>query len=173
MCPRALEHIGLDLVPDNTETLAQIGVGLRRAANLQLQMRHTGPALLATVDAVESHEPGQRQPDGPEHVRNVTTFGERTTDRSPCGTGTCARVAVLHATGDLALGQHFVSGSIIGTCFVGQIAGETRVGGFRATIPEVTGRAHVTGFHQFVLDPDDPFPNGFSLMEPKLVGGWW
>jgi proline racemase len=107
MCPQALEYIGLHLVPDNTETLAQIGVGLRRAANSQLQVRHTGPAFLATVDAVEFHEPGQRQPDGGKRVRNVTTFGERTTDRSPPGTGTC------------------------------------------------------------------PFPNGFSLMEPKLVGGWW
>ena len=102
---------------------------------------------------------------------HVAIFGQQTIDRSPCGTGTCARMAVLHARGELGVGQRFVSKSIIGTRFVGEIVGETRVGEFPAIIPEVSGRAYVTGLHQFVLDPDDPFPNGFSLSDRSVEGG--
>ena len=65
--------------------------------------------------------------------------------------------------GELKVGQRFVSESIIGTRFIGQIVEETRVGEYPAIIPRVAGRAYLTGFHQFVLDPDDPFPHGFSL----------
>ncbi len=155
--------LGLDLVPRYAEALAQLGVDLRRAANSQLQIQHPEQPHVTTIDGVEFHEPVQPQPDGSLRARNVATFGDRTIDRSPCGTGTCARMALLHARGDLAVGQTFVSESIIGTRFTGHIVNETRVGDFQAIVPEVTGRAHLTGFHQFVLDPDDPFPGGFSL----------
>ena len=74
-------------------------------------------------------------------------------------------MAVLHARGELEIGQRFVSESIIGTRFIGQIVGETRVGEYQAIVPRVAGRAYLTGFHQFVLDPDDPFPHGFSLTD--------
>ncbi len=153
----------LSLVPGNAEALARLGMGLRWAANAQLQVQHPEQPFTTAVDAVEFHEPAQPQPDGSLYARNVATFGECTIDRSPCGTGTCARMALLHARGDLAVGQSFVSESIIGTRFTGQIVDETRVGDFHAIVPAVTGRAHLTGFHQFVLDPDDPFPGGFSL----------
>ena len=70
---------------------------------------------------------------------------------------------MLHARGDLCVGQSFVSESMIGTQFVGRILKETKVGDYDAVVPQVTGRAFLTGFHQFVLDPDDPFPRGFSV----------
>ena len=165
------QDLGLDLVPRNAEALAQLGVDLRCAANSQLQVRHPEQHHVTTIDGVEFHEPVRRQPDGSLRARNVASFGDRTIDRSPCGTGTCARMAVLHARGDLAVGQRFISESIIGTRFVGQIVEETRVGGAQAIIPQVTGRAHLTGFHQFVLDPDDPFPGGFSLSDRAPAGG--
>jgi proline racemase len=79
-------------------------------------------------------------------------------------------MALLHARGELAVGQRFVSESIIGTRFTGRILKKTRVGGIPAVVPEVTGRAHLTGFHQFVLDPDDPFPSGFSLADQIAKG---
>ena len=139
------ERVGLELVPANARALAD----------------------LSTIDAVEFHGLAKPGADGILSARTAATFGERTIDRSPCGTGTCAKMAVLHLRGQLKVGQRFVSKSIIGTRFIGQIMEETRVGGYQAIVPRVAGRAYLTGFHQFVLDPDDPFPHGFSLTNSK------
>ncbi|WP_329361210.1 proline racemase family protein [Streptomyces sp. NBC_00669] len=84
-------------------------------------------------------------------------------DRSPCGTGTSARMAQLHARGELGVGQEFVNESFIGTRFTGRLLGETTVGPHPAVLPAITGRAWVTGTSQFHLDPSDPFPAGFLL----------
>ena len=85
-------------------------------------------------------------------------------DRSPCGTGTCARMAQLHARGELPLGTEFVNESFIGTTFRGRLAGDHRRSpGCRRCSRRVTGRAWVTGTAQYLLDPDDPFPAGFLL----------
>jgi proline racemase len=157
---------GVELVPTSAGALADLGTRLRHAANDQLSVRHPELPFVRTIDAVEFHGPAERQADGALRARNAATFGERTIDRSPCGTGTCARMAVLHARGDLEIGQRFVSESIIGSCFTGQIVEETRVGDYRAIVPQVAGAAYLTGFHHFVLDPNDPFPQGFSLSEP-------
>ena len=159
-------RIGLALVPANARALADLGTRLRHAANTRLSVQHPELPFVNIIDAVEFHGPAERQADGTLRARNAAIFGERTIDRSPCGTGTCARMAVLHARGELKVGQRFVSESIIGTRFIGQIVEETRVGGYQAIVPRVAGRAYLTGFHQFVLDPDDPFPHGFSLTDP-------
>jgi proline racemase len=84
-------------------------------------------------------------------------------DRSPCGTGTSARLAQLHARGELAVGDEFVNESFIGTRFIGRIVEETTVGGRTAIVPTITGRAWLTGIAQYLLDPDDPFQAGFLL----------
>lgn len=84
-------------------------------------------------------------------------------DRSPCGTGTSARMAQLHARGLLELGTDFVNESFIGTEFTGRLVGGTTVGGLPAVVPTVTGRAWITGTAQYFLDPTDPFPGGFLL----------
>jgi proline racemase len=84
-------------------------------------------------------------------------------DRSPCGTGTSARMAQLHARGELPLERDFVNESFIGTRFVGRLLGESTVGGAPAVLPSITGRAWVTGTAQYFLDPRDPFPEGFEL----------
>jgi proline racemase len=84
-------------------------------------------------------------------------------DRSPCGTGTSARMAQLHARGELALGAEFVNESIIGSRFIGRLLETTTVGGLPAVVPTVTGRAWITGLGQYLLDPTDPFPDGFLL----------
>jgi len=164
------KRIGLELVPANARALADLGTRLRHAANAQLSVQHPELSFVSTVDAVEFHGPAERQADGTLRARNAAIFGERTIDRSPCGTGTCARMAVLHARGELKVGQRFVSESIIGTRFIGQIVGETRVGEYQAIVPRVAGRAYLTGFHQFVLGPDDPFPHGFSLTDFDVKG---
>jgi proline racemase len=84
-------------------------------------------------------------------------------DRSPCGTGTSARMAQLHARGELALDTDFVNESIIGSSFTGRLVGTTTVGGRPAVLPTITGRAWITGMGQYLLDPTDPFPAGFQL----------
>jgi proline racemase len=84
-------------------------------------------------------------------------------DRSPCGTGTSARMAALHARGLLELGTPFVNESLLGTRFVGRLTAVTEVGGIPAVVPRITGRAWITGLSQHFLDPDDPFPAGFTV----------
>jgi proline racemase len=84
-------------------------------------------------------------------------------DRSPCGTGTCAKMAVLHARGRLRRGEPFHHESVIGTVFTGEIVDETRVGDRPAIVPTLSGQAWITGLTQYVLDPTDPFPQGFTV----------
>ena len=84
-------------------------------------------------------------------------------DRSPCGTGTSAVMAMLHARGQLAIGEEFVHESIVGTQFVGKLVGETSVGGKAAVVPEVSGQAWITQHCQVVVHPTDPFPEGYTV----------
>jgi proline racemase len=95
--------------------------------------------------------------------RNVTVFADGEIDRSPCGSGTSARLALLDRRGELARGTSFMHESVIGTRFSARVVGEARVGEFPAVITEVEGSAHLTGYHQFVLDPEDPLGTGFLI----------
>ncbi|WP_084958228.1 proline racemase family protein [Thermoactinospora rubra] len=98
-----------------------------------------------------------------EHSRHAMAIHPGWFDRSPCGTGTSARMAQLHARGELPIGRDFVNESFIGTRFIGRLVEETSVGGRPAVIPTITGRAWITGTAQYFLDPRDPFPEGFVL----------
>jgi proline racemase len=99
----------------------------------------------------------------PQHSRHAMAIHPGWFDRSPCGTGTSARMAQLHARGQLEVGQEFVNESFIGTRFTGRLLGETTVGGLPAVLPSITGRAWITATAQYLLDPTDPFPAGFLL----------
>lgn len=136
-------------------------------------------AGLAIMDAInEADEPVHRERDdirGCHHVylqamgsnaeysRHAMAIYPGWFDRSPCGTGTSARMAQLHAKGELELNTDFINESYIGSRFTGRLVEETTVGGLPAVIPTVTGRAWLTGTAQYFLDPTDPFPEGFSL----------
>jgi len=120
---------------------------------------HPDDARIAGCRHVVFHAPGR---DGAD-ARNATSIHPGWLDRSPCGTGTSARMAQLHANGELAIGQPFVNESLIGTRFTGRLVGETMVGEYAAVIPEITGRAWITGTAEYRLDADDPFPAGFAL----------
>ncbi len=98
-----------------------------------------------------------------EHSRHAMAIHPGWFDRSPCGTGTSARMAQLHARGELPLDRDFRNDSFIGTTFMGRLVEETEVGGRTAVVPTVTGRAWITGTAQYFLDPSDPFPAGFLL----------
>jgi len=98
-----------------------------------------------------------------EHSRHAMAIHPGWFDRSPCGTGTSARMAELWARGELALDTDFVNESFIGSRFVGRLVGETEVAGIPAVVPTITGRAWVTGLGTYLLDPSDPFPTGFQF----------
>jgi proline racemase len=97
------------------------------------------------------------------HSRHAMAIHPGWFDRSPCGTGTSARMAQLHARGELPLDTEFRNESFIGTHFLGRLVEETTIGGIPAVVPKITGRAWLTGTAQYWLDPDDPFPAGFRL----------
>jgi proline racemase len=95
--------------------------------------------------------------------RNVTVFADGEVDRSPCGSGTSARLALLDRRGELARGQTLMHESVIGGRFASRVVGDARVGDYPAVITEIEGSAHLTGYHQFVLEPDDPIGLGFLI----------
>lgn len=101
-------------------------------------------------------------------TKNATVVSPGRFDRSPCGTGTCARMAVMHARGLLKVGESWVNKSPIDTEFIGRIARTARVGEYDAIVPVVKGRGWITSFKQVVLDPEDPFPEGFRVGDAWL-----
>jgi len=97
------------------------------------------------------------------HSRHAMAIYPGWFDRSPCGTGTSARLAQLHTRGEIAIGDELVNESFIGSRFYGRILEETAIRGVPAVIPQITGRAWITGTAQYVIDPSDPFPEGFQI----------
>lgn len=154
--------------------LAAVGLPFDRAAKNELL--DFGLALMGAIDATDRPVHPER-PDivGCHHVylaapgsdarhsRHAMAIHPGWFDRSPCGTGTSARMAQLHARGELGLGVDFVNESFIGTRFVGRLLEQTAVAGRPAVVPSITGRAWITGTAQYLLDPTDPFPAGFIL----------
>ena len=151
--------VGLDPVPENADVLIERDLEIAAAINAAAEPVHPVDPAMRGCKHVVFHAPGQNGA----HARNATAIHPGWLDRSPCGTGTSARMAALHARGDLALGQEFVNESIIGSRFTGRLVEELTLGGMPAVVPEVSGRAWITGMSQYLLDPTDPFPTGFDL----------
>ena len=156
-----VDAAALDLQVDPARASELIEAGARVMAAIEDQDRPLHPAddRIAGLRHVIFTAPGR---DGAD-ARAAVSIHPGWLDRSPCGTGTSARMAQLHARGELALHTPFVHESVIGTRFTGRLVGETDVAGRAAVIPEITGRAWITGMGQYVLDPSDPFPAGFTL----------
>jgi proline racemase len=150
---------GLVVDPANNAELVKAGLAVMEAINSVDRPVHPGDARISGCHHVVFHEPGR---DGADAVA-ATSIHPGWLDRSPCGTGTSARMAQLFARGELALGDPFVNQSVIGTRFTGRVVDVADVAGVPAVIPEITGRAWVTGMGQYLLDPSDPFPAGFAL----------
>jgi proline racemase/trans-L-3-hydroxyproline dehydratase len=153
------EEIGIPICQENLEALTDFGMKLREKINQSIEVRH--PYLnINSVDLVEIYGPPTNlEADS----KNVVIFGDAQTDRSPCGTGTSAKVAALYTKGKLSLGQEFVYESITGSLFRGMATEETTVDGKTAIIPRVTGSAYITGFNQWMLDEEDPLRYGFLI----------
>ncbi len=151
-----VRSVGLRVSRTLLPKLIDKGMEIRAWLNECVDVHHPGTGIPMTADLVEFYEEGD--PD-----RNVVIFGDRQVDRSPCGTGTCAKMAFLHATGRLETDTDYRYHSILGTEFVGRVLAETKVGDIDGIVPQVTGAAYVTGIGSLVLLEDDPFPAGFVL----------
>jgi proline racemase len=163
---------GLGLTPDEGRDITRIGELIKAATQEQLPVEHPeNPAIRNVTIAQLSGSP--RDPANDRRNAVIVSTGtldwERPStwtgalDRSPCGTGTCAKMATLHARGQLGLGRPFRHEGVLGTIFTGTLLEETRVGPYTAVVPELSGTAWITGFAQYVVDPEDPFPEGFTV----------
>jgi proline racemase len=166
------EALGLELIPDRAGEIVRAGEMIKAAAREQLPCVHPENSKISGVTiCVMTGTPRAQGADAKNAVvvssgkldwdRPSTWTG--VLDRSPCGTGTCARMAALYAKGDLALNQDFNHEGILGTIFTGRLVRETSLNGQTAVVPTIRGQAWVTGFAQYVVDPDDPFPEGFTV----------
>ncbi|HXG04993.1 MAG TPA: proline racemase family protein [Candidatus Binatia bacterium] len=164
--------LGLRLTPDEGRDIVRVSEMIKAAAREQLPVVHPEQPGFAGITIAQLSGPPSR-PDA--HLKNVVTVSTGrldwsrpstwtgVIDRSPCGTGTCARMATLYARGKLGLYEDFHHESILGTVFTGRLVEETRVGPYRAVVPTLSGRAWITGFASYVVADDDPFPEGFTV----------
>lgn len=153
------DALGLSIDPQGAEALSELGMEILKALREQIEVKH--PVLdIDTVDLVEfySHAASSGA-----DMRNCVVFGDAQVDRSPCGTGTSAKLAALCKKGRLGLREKFVYESITGSRFTGEAVGIARVGEYEAILPRITGCAYITGMNQWVLREDDPLKQGFLL----------
>jgi proline racemase len=154
--------VGLSVEPAAIDQLIAVGREIKWALNDSEHARHPDDDRLSGVYGTILYDDLGHDEDGNPHQRNVTVFADGEVDRSPCGSGTASRVAMLAATGELGDGQRLVHDSIVGSRFLAHIEQHVTAGGRPAVIPVVTGTAHKTGEHLFVVDPADTLP-GFVL----------
>jgi proline racemase len=165
-------QFGFDLTAAEGADITRVTAMLKAAAREQLPVVHPENAAIRDITIGQLHGPAH-SPDATR--RNAVTVSSGgfdwdrpatwtgVLDRSPCGTGTCAAMAVLHAKGELAIGHDFVHQSIIGSVFTGRLVEETSLGGQPAVVPTITGSGWITGIAQYLIDPTDPFPEGFTV----------
>ena len=165
-------EFSIDPTGENGSAIVRASEAMRAAAAQQYPVSHpenpalTGPTIAAlTAPATDpaTHgrgaitvSSGAYDPDRPNALTGAL-------DRSPCGTGTCAKMAVLHAKGLLGIGQDYINAGPLGTTFTGRIESTTKVGDYDAIIPSLSGRGWIYGVSQYMLDPSDPFPTGFTV----------
>ena len=154
-----LDDVGLPFERTRQHDITAVGLAIMAAINETAPPHHPETAGVDHCHHVEFLAPGSTA----RHSRHAMSIYPGWFDRSPCGTGTSARMAELWARGQLGLGDEFVNESFIGTRFIGRIIAETDVAGVPAIISTITGRAWVTGMAQYLYDPSDPFPAGFEF----------
>jgi proline racemase len=156
------EALGFGILPHEAADMVEIGERIKLAAAAQVPAVHPENPGIHTINQTLFAGP-LRTENGQLRSKNGVIVSPGRFDRSPCGTGTSARLAVLHARGQIGVGRKFVHESIIDTEFVGEIVEEMSIAGHPAIRPAITGSAWITAFHQYVLDPTDPFPTGYRL----------
>ena len=164
--------LGFEIVPEEALELARLGAKITAAANEQLGFQHPIHAQWNAISFCQFTLPIEQR-DGLLTARNTVSIDPGKLDRSPCGTGCSARMAVLHARGQMNVGDRFVARSIIDSRFDCHFQVTDSIAGKSAIIPSIRGRAWITGTQQLMLDPDDPWPLGYRLTDtwPKFAGG--
>ena len=164
--------LGLKLVPEEGRRIVRVGEMIKAAARGQYPVAHPENGAVTGYSVAQLSGPPHSPANDMRNAVVISTgafdWAQPDTwtgvlDRSACGTGTCARMAALWARGELALGTPFRHEGVLGTTFTGCLVEETRVGSNRAVIPTITGSAWITGLSQYVLDAEDPFPEGFTV----------
>jgi proline racemase len=156
------QQLGLSPTLENKKTLVDLGMAIIEAANEQLTVTHPERPDVTTVDVTEFYD--SVPPDGgPARGRGMVVYGESHMDRSPCGTGTAAKLALLHHTGKIGLNEPYINASPLGTTFEARLVEKTRIGDFEASVTQVSGKAWITGVHHFTLDHTDPFQKGYLV----------
>ena len=153
--------IGIEQInPQTVPEITKLGMKMMEIINKEIPIKH--PLLdIDTVDLVEFYGPTPN-PDKAT-MRNVVIFGESMADRSPCGTGTSAKLATLYKWGEIGVGEEFIYESFIGTLFKGVIKETAKVGDFDAVVPQITGSCYLTGVATYLIDPTDPLKYGFQV----------
>ena len=154
------KQVGLEITPANARDLAEAGIELKAHIPRQVSVSHPAIPALNDVAYVMFR---QQEADGA--LRTCTTLKPGRVDRSPCGTGSSANLAVAHARGEIRIGDKRTSRSIIGGEFVAEAIGETTVGIRKAVLPRITGQAWIYGREELRMDAGDPFPRGFALSD--------
>jgi proline racemase len=166
------EPFGLRLTPDEGRDITRITQMIKAAAAEQIPVTHPDQPGFNGITIGQLSGPPHDPANSRRNAVTVSTgeldWARPSTwtgaiDRSPCGTGTCAKMAVLHAKGQLALDEDFRHEGILGTVFTGRLVEEARVGDYRAVVPTLQGTAWITGFSRYVVDPEDPYPDGFTV----------
>ena len=164
------QSLGFEIVPDEAREIAEAGAKITAAANEQIGFQHPTNRDWNKISFCQFTMPIKRQ-GGILRGRNTVAIDPGKLDRSPCGTGCSARMAVLHAKGEMRVGDRFMANSIIGSRFECAIVDRTSAGNVKAIITTIRGRGWITGTHQLMCDPEDPWPGGYRLTDtwPKRV----
>lgn len=167
----ARQFDGIELIPEHGREITRISSMIRKAAQEQLPVEHPDyPGIGITISQLS--EPSSNPESDWKNVVTMASgdldWNDSSTwtgaiDRCPCGTGTCAKMATLHAKGELKLNQDFRHEGILGTVYNGRLVEEVKIGDHKAVVPSVSGEAWITGFNTYVLDHEDPFQNGFKV----------
>lgn len=166
------QQFGLRLVPEEGREIVRIGEMIKAAAQEQLPVVHPEQSGFTGITIAQLSGPASA---AEAHLKNTVIVSNGkldwnrpstwtgSIDRSPCGTGTCAKMATLFAKGQLSLNQDFNHEGILGTIFTGRLLEETMVGTYRAVVPTISGRAWITGIANYIIEADDPFPEGYTI----------
>ena len=157
------EAVGLPIDAPHLPDLRRIGMEIKVAIEREQKIVHPLEPGLRGIYGTIFTGPPETTGKGAADLRNVTIFADAEVDRSPCGTGTAAVMAVIDAMGLLADDRPFVHESLIGTTFSGRLVGRTSVGEHAAIVPEIEGSAWITGEHTFLIDEGDPLKSGFRI----------
>ena len=154
------DQLPLPLAPATARSLEAWGMAVIDAANAQTKVSHPTRPEVATVDVTEFYDPSGH---GEHRGKSAVIYGESHLDRSPCGTGTAAKLTLLHHLGKIKKDEVFRNQSLLGTTFEAKVKQEVRVGNLPAVRVEISGSAHITGVHRFMAVPGDPFPEGYLI----------